>query len=197
MKILYSPPSPYSTKVRLAAHVSGLNVTSEVVKTDENPSLLIDNNPLGKIPVLLTDEGAAVFDSRSIMHYFDRESGGKLYPSDRAKRTAAEVTEALADGITDCLIAHVYERRFRPQEKVHQPWLDRQWMKVVRGLRHLEKNPLSFEEGLHGGHFAVAALAGYLALRFAGQWEAEWPGHAKFLQSFERAVPAYAELKPQ
>lgn len=197
MKILYSPASPYSAKVRMAAHHSGLSVASEIVKTDENPDILIGNNPLGKIPVLIDDSGGAVFDSRSIMHFLDRRSCGRLYPTDPAARTAAEVTEALADGITDCLIAHVYERRFRPEEKVHQPWLERQWTKVSRGLQHLDAHTPSFETGINGGHFAVAAMAGYLGLRFSGQWEELWPGHRDWLKQFVDLFPAYPEFKPQ
>lgn len=195
MKILYSPASPYSAKVRMAAHHTGLPVESELVKTDDQPARLIDNNPLGKIPVLLQDNGASVFDSRAIMQFLDRTSGGKLYPSGPNARTEAEVLEALADGITDCLIAHVYERRFRPEEKIHQPWLEKQWSKVARGLSWLEANPASFEHGLTGGHIALAALAGYLDLRFAGQWETLWPSHGAFLAEFEKRFPAYPEFK--
>ncbi|MCD2177687.1 glutathione S-transferase [Rhizobium sp. C1] len=197
MKVLYSPASPYSAKVRMAARLSGLPVESELVKTDEEPARLVDNNPLGKIPVLLREDGSAIFDSRAIMHFLDRESGGKLYPADPAARTEAEVLEALADGITDSLIAHVYERRYRTEEKIHQPWLDRQWSKVVRGLAFLEANPVSLGNGLTGGHIALAALAGYLGLRFAGQWETLWPGHRAFIAEFEARFPAFAEFKPQ
>ncbi|HWU62527.1 MAG TPA: glutathione S-transferase [Ensifer sp.] len=195
MKILYSPASPYSAKVRMAARHAALPVDSEIVKTDEEPALLIGNNPLGKIPVLIRDDGSSVFDSRAIMHFLDRASGGKLYPSDPALRTHAEVLEALADGITDCLIAHVYERRYRPEEKIHQPWLDKQWSKVTRGLAWLQANPVSFEHGLNGGHIALAALVGYLHLRFAGQWETIWPEHEAFAAEFEARFPAYAEFK--
>ena len=195
MKILYSPASPYSAKVRMAARYTGLPIDSEIVKTDDQPAVLVDNNPLGKIPVLLRDDGSSVFDSRAIMQFFDRASGGKLYPADSQTRTEAEVLEALADGITDCLIAHVYERRYRPEEKIHQPWLDKQWSKVSRGLGWLEANPVTFEHGLNGGHIALAALAGYLDLRFAGQWEALWPSHNAFIAEFEARFPVYAEFK--
>lgn len=197
MKILYSPASPYSAKVRMAAQYTGLPVESELVKTDDQPALLVDNNPLGKIPVLLREEGSSVFDSRAIMQFLDRASGGKLYPNDREARTQAEVLEALADGITDCLIAHVYERRYRPEEKIHQPWLDKQWSKITRGLAWLDANPVSFADGLTGGHIALAALSGYLQLRFAGQWETFWPGHGAFIAEFESRFPAYAEFKPK
>lgn len=197
MKILYSPASPYSAKVRMAAEFCGLPVESEIVKTDEEPAILTANNPLGKIPVLLTDEGASVYDSRAIMRFLDRASGGRLYPANTVRAAEADVLEALADGITDCLIAHVYERRFRPAEKVHEPWLDKQWRKVGRGLSHLQSNPLSLNSGVTGGHIALAATVGYLALRFAGEWEAIWPAHVAFLEEFRRAFPAYDALKPQ
>ena len=197
MKILYSPASPYSAKARMAAQFTGLPFESEIVDTNTPPDILVGNNPLGKIPVLLTDAGDAVFDSRSITRYLDRESGGKLFPVDPAARTRAEVLEALADGITDSLVAHVYERRFRPEEKVHQPWLDRHWAKVARGLDHLQANPPSLAEGLNAGHLALAATAGYLALRFAGQWEERWPWVSAYLASFESAFPAFPDYRPQ
>lgn len=170
MELLCSPASPYSAKVRMAARHLGLGVIEVQVDTTANPATLVENNPLGKIPTLLLDDGGAVYDSVAIMHYLDRLSGGKLYPKKPGKRTDAEVLEALADGITDCLLAIVYERRFRPEEKVHQEWIDKQWSKVVSGLDYLENNMPKIGKKPHGGHFAVAAMIGYLELRFSGQW---------------------------
>lgn len=197
MKVLYAPASPYSAKVRMAARHCGIDVES--VKTDtgaEGPDL-VDNNPLGKIPTLITDEGVAVFDSRAIMQYLDRESGKKLYPRNAAKRTEAEVLEALCDGICDALLLMVYERRLRPEEKVDQNWLDRQWRKVERGLDQLNANLPRTTKSLHGGHFALAALISYLTLRFDGKWER---GRAKLKNwpaKFEKFFPDYSGLKAQ
>ncbi|WP_337266522.1 glutathione S-transferase [Oryzifoliimicrobium ureilyticus] len=197
MKILCAPASPYSSKVRMAARHLALDVMDVRVDTNAGPTLLVDNNPLGKIPTLITDDGVAVFDSAAIMHYFDRLKGKKLYPSKKSKRTEAEVLEALADGISDCLLAIVYERRFRDEEKVHQPWIDRQWKKVVQALDHLNAEPPKLGRKLHGGHFALAATLGYLNLRFEGQWEAEHEALIAWLRKFEKHFPAFAELKPQ
>jgi glutathione S-transferase len=158
------------------------------VDTAAAPGKLIQNNPLGKIPTLILDDGRSIYDSVAIMHYLDRLSGGRLYPKKDDKRTDAEVLEALCDGITDCLLAIVYERRFRPEDKIHQPWIDKQWGKVVLGLDHLNANMPKFGKRLHGGHFALAALIGYLDLRFSGEWAdgrkalAGWP--VKFAKRF-------------
>lgn len=196
MKLLYSPASPYSAKCRMAARHLGIAI--EEVRTDTNaePAELLDNNPLGKIPVLIRDGDAPIYDSVAIMHFLDRKSDGALYPKKPEKRTDAEVLEALCDGITDCLIAIIYERRFRPEEKIHQGWIDKQWGKVVRGLDHLENNLPKTEKKLHGGHFALAALIGYLDLRFPGQWAEGRPNLAAWPEKFSALFPDHASMKP-
>jgi glutathione S-transferase len=197
MKLLFSPASPFSSKVRMAAHYLDIELTEIRVDTNAGPAILIDNNPLGKIPTLLTDDGLSIFDSRGISHYFDRLKGKKLYPSKEPKRTEAEILEALCDGACECLLAIIYERRFRTEEKVFQPWIDRQWLKVSRTLNHLSVDYPKIGKKLNGGHFALAALIGYLQLRFEGQWEAQHQELVDWAQSFEKAFPAYADLKPK
>ncbi|MFB9951159.1 glutathione S-transferase [Rhizobium puerariae] len=195
MKLLYSPTSPYSAKVRMAARHLGIGIAEEKTDTGANPPELIDSNPLGKIPVLIRKDEPPIYDSVAIMHHLNRLSGGKLYPKKDAKRTEAEVLEALCDGITDCLLAIVYERRFRPEEKIHQPWIDKQWEKVVRGLDHLEKNLPKTGKKLHGGHFALAALIGYLDLRFNGQWAEGRPELASWPDAFAKRFAEYASMR--
>lgn len=197
MKLLYSSTSPYSAKARMAATYLGLAVEAVPTKTDDNPEQLVANNPLGKIPVLIRDGEPPVFDSRAIMQYFDRSTKGGLYPRKGEKRTEAEVLEALCDGITDCLLAIVYEKRTRPPEMQYQPWIDRQWSKVERGLDHLNAHMPKTTKKLHGGHFALAALLGYLVLRFAGQWEKGRPKLKNWPKKFEAFFPALKDMKPQ
>ena len=197
MRLLYSSTSPYSAKTRMAAVYLGLAVEAVATKTDDNPAELIDNNPLGKIPVLIREDEPPVFDSRAIMQYFDRATKGGLYPRKGEKRTEAEVLEALCDGITDCLLSIVYEKRTRPPEMQHQPWIDRQWEKVVRGLDHLNANLPKTTKKVHGGHFALAALIGYLDLRFSGQWEKGRGKLKAWPKKFERFFPELQNMKPQ
>ena len=195
MKIYYSNLSPYSTKVRMAAHYAGLAAESVAVDTSADPAELLDANPLGKIPTLVTDDGLAVFDSRAIMAYIDRQTRGALYPRNAAKRTEVDVLEATADGICDSLLAIVYERRMRPEEKVHQPWIDRQWQKVERALDHLEANMPRLGKKPNAGHFALAAMLRYIELRFAGKWQRGRPKLKRFLARFEAIFPDYAQFK--
>ena len=196
MKIYASSASPYSTKVRMAAHYAELAAEQVVTDTNADPADLIAANPLGKIPTLVTDEGTAVFDSRVIMAFIDRQAKEKkLYPRNAARRTEVEVAEATADGICDCLLAIVYERRFRPEEKVHQPWIDRQWSKVERALDHLEANMPRLGKAPNAAHFALAAMLRYIELRFEGKWQKGRPKLARFLTRFETVFPDFARFK--
>ncbi len=195
MRILYSPTSPYSNKVRMAAHYAGFAVESVLTDTNANSPELIGSNPLGKIPTLITGDGKSIYDSRTIMHFIDRGTKGKLYPKNAGKRLDIEILEALCDGICDCLLAIVYEKRIHPPEKVHQPWIDMQWTKVERGLDHLNENLPKTGAKLHAGHFALAALLRYIELRFSGEWQR---GRAKLKNwpaKFEKHFPDYSKFK--
>jgi glutathione S-transferase len=196
LKILYSPASPYSAKVRMAAAYARVAAEAVIVDVNARPPELVDNNPLGKIPVLLTDDGA-VFDSRAITQYLNRISGSALFPRSMTKRLEAERLEALADGICDCLLAHVYERRFHPEEKIHQPWLDRQWEKVTRALDHIERLPPKLPKKVTAGQIALRAALGYLDLRFAGQWERGHPKLRRWAARFDEKFPELAPYTPR
>ena len=195
-KILISPTSPYSAKVRMAARYAGFAFESVAIDTTAEPAQLLSSNPLGKIPVLITDDGEAVFDSRAITQYVNRETRNALFPRNAAKRLEAERLEALADGICDCLLAHVYERRSRPEEKVHQEWLDKQWAKAIRALDTLNANPPKLPKKITAGQIALRACLGYVALRFPGKWERGRAKLVRWAKRFDEKFPELVEFVP-
>jgi glutathione S-transferase len=177
----------------MAAAYAGLPIEAVAVDTNAEPVELIDANPLGKIPVLITDDGRSIYDSRAITQYLNRISGNVLFPRNAEKRTEAEILEALADGICDCLLAHVYERRLRPEDKIHQPWLDKQLSKALRALDRLNAEPPKLPKKINAGHIALRAALGYLTLRFAEQWER---GRSKLTRWAARFDAKFPELVP-
>ena len=198
MKLLYATPSPYSSKVRMAARHLGLEVEGIATQTGPEADELNAANPLGKIPCLVLDDGTALFDSRAIMQEFNRIERNKLFPSGGDKRRAAERLEALADGMCDAMLAIVYDRRFRPEEKQHEEWQETQWGKVDRSLDWLEENPVRVTSRLNGGQFALAAALGYAELRHAERnWSRSRPKTRRFLQRFAEQFDGWDELKPQ
>ena len=180
----------------MAAAYAGVPLEAVAMETSSPTEEFLKANPLGKIPVLVDDDGQSIFDSRAITQYLNRQSGNKLFPRNPAKRTDAERLEALADGIADCALAHVYERRSRPEEIVHQPWLDKQWTKVARALDMLNAAPPKLGRKIHGGHIALRAVLGYLELRFAGKWEKGRGKLKRWAARFDEKFPELKSLLP-
>lgn len=191
-KLLYASASPYSAKVRMAAAYAGIALEAVPVRTDEGPAELLAANPLGKIPTLVLDDGNSIFDSRAITQYLNRMSKGTLFPRNPDKRTQAEVLEALADGICDSALLIVYERRHRSEDAISQPWIDGQWVKVIRALDLLNANPPKLPKKITAGQIALRAALGYLALRFPGQWER---GRSRLVRWTARFDEKFPELK--
>src|ERR1700689_4471218 len=99
-----SPPSPFGRKVEIAASIVGLAKEIDVVAADTGDpnEILRQQNPLGKIPVLILEDGTAIFDSRVILQYLDGVAGGgRLLPLELDARIRALTCEALADGVSD------------------------------------------------------------------------------------------------
>ena len=198
MKLLYAGPSPYSSKVRMAARHAGVEIEGVPTKTGEEATDLHAANPLGKIPTLILDDGEAIFDSRAIMQELNRIERNALYPTARAKRRQVERLEALADGMCDAMLAIVYDKRFRPEEKQHEEWQEMQWTKVDRALDWLEANPVRLASRLNAGHFALAAALGYAELRHGERnWSRGRPKSKRFMRRFAEVFEAWDELKPQ
>jgi glutathione S-transferase len=201
MMILRSaPPSPFGRKVKIAAALLGLSGEMKVVQTDTTDPAdpLRRDNPLGKIPTLVLEDGLCVYDSRVILGYLDmRAGGGRILPLDGQARLRAEVMQALADGLMDAALAQVYEARWREPEHRVKKWLDHQAGKVERALSALEAAPPALDGEPHAGHIAVACALGYLDLRFAGEWRKTHPHLVAWLDAFAAHVPAFEATRAQ
>ncbi len=190
-----SPSSPFGRQIQLATSILQLSdrIRVEDADTTDPQDTLRLQNPLGKIPVLINDDGMALYDSRVILEYLDFVAGGeKLVPQD-ASKFAALTLHALANGITDAAVANVYEKRFRPAEQQSEERLAYQADKIARGLKALESTSpvLKSVNDIHLGHISLACALGYLDLRFEGKWRADHPALVAWLDSFSALVPAF------
>src|ERR1700758_4075441 len=90
--------SPFGRKVRIAVSVLGLEreVAIEPASTQDAADQIRRQNPLGKVPVLILDDGTTLYDSRVILEYLDhRAGGGRIIPNDPQRRFAALRLQAL------------------------------------------------------------------------------------------------------
>ncbi len=192
-------PSPFGRKVRLAAAVLGMtgDIAIEAADTMDAGDSIRGQNPLGKIPALVLDDGRVLYDSRVIIEYLDTLAGGaRLIPAEVDARFEALTTAALADGVLDAAILIVYEGRYRPDIEPYEPWLDHQRGKIERGLAALEAAPPPIDPVTVGAIGAACAL-GYLDFRKQVDWRARNPSLIGWLDAFAAAVPAFDETRPE
>ena len=201
MKLLSSPLSPYGRKVKMTLLIKGLTDKVEIVAADTNPGDNVEinsTNPLGKIPALIVDGKTAIFDSHVICEYLDSLAPSPvLFPKSGPERWKTLVLGSLADGILDAALLLVYEKRFRPEEKWHAPWQQRQQAKIDRALDQLEKSPPAWSGSPDYGHLTLACGLGYLDFRHEGKWRAGHPKLVAWLDQYAKAVPAFEETKPK
>jgi glutathione S-transferase len=193
-----SPPSPFGRKIKIAAAILGLSGDIKIEPTDTNdPSDPIrKQNPLGKIPALILEDGSVLFDSPVILEYLDaRAGGGKILPREGNARWDTLRLHAVADGIMDAALLQVYEKRFRPEEHWVAKWTDYQAEKVTRALDVLEAAPPPLPATPDIGHIGLACALGYLDLRFEGKWRANYPKLVKWLDDFAAKIPSFAATK--
>lgn len=200
MKLRSSPASPFGRKVKIALAALGLKDRVEVenANTADPSDSLRGENPLGKIPALLLDDGSVIYDSAVILEYLDSlAGGGRLFPKGEARFKVLR-DQALADGIMDAGILRVYEKRFKDPKYRDPAWETYQAAKMKRGLAYFEAQtpapPTSYET-LDAAAITLACTLGYLDLRFAGEWRQDHPRLVAWLDAFEAAVPVFADGK--
>jgi len=185
MKLRYGPSSPFVRKVLVVAYETGLESRIERIATKvwAPDTDIAKDNPLGKVPALILDDGEVLYDSPVICEYLDAFSGGKnLFPAAPARWPALRL-QALADGILDAAIARRHEGQ-RPPER-QEPTLIARYANVMRrAMSALEEEADSWGESLTIGQIAAGVACGYLDFRFAAE---DWrSGRAKLAAWYER-----------
>jgi glutathione S-transferase len=193
-----SPASPFARKVRIAASVLGLasEIDVHAANPDDPADSLRVQNPIGKIPVLILDDGTTYYDSRVILEYLDHLAGsGRIIPREAPARFETLRLQALCDGLCDACLLLVYENRYRPADKQVQSWIDRQSDKVARGMKALEAAPPKLDPVPDVGQIALACALGYQDLRLGGTWRKSHPKLLAWHDKFAAQVPAFGETK--
>lgn len=200
MKLFASLTSPYARKIRILLAEKGLPFELVVDSPWEANTRIPALNPLGKVPVLITDEGEAFFDSPVIAGYLETLGAAPaMLPADALEAVRVRQSEALADGITDAAVAALLESR-RPDGERSSTEIARQREKIVRGLEALAGR-VGTRRWLHGeaiglGDVAAAVALAYLDLRHP---DIDWRNRHPALQAYAEplfARPAFVDTRP-
>jgi len=201
MKLIGSLTSPYVRKVRIVAMEKHIDLEFALDIPWTPDTKVPDANPLGKVPVLVMDDGTTLFDSRVIVEYLDTVTPvSRLIPEGNRQRIAVKRWEALADGIVDAAALVFLERTKRAPEHQSQDWIVRQEQKVFRGLEamaeELGEKKFCTGETMNLSDIAVGCALGYLDFRFSEiNWREAHPNLAKVAEKlfamdpFKQTVP--------
>ncbi|GGL49788.1 glutathione S-transferase [Wenxinia marina] len=179
LRLFHSPASPFVRKVLVCAHEKGVADRVELLPSRAWPVKrdpeIVRENPTGKVPTALLQDGTPLYDSRVICAWVDQMEGTpSLLPEGTSDRFAAMTLEALADGLLDAALLARYEAVLRPEEFYWALWHDSQMEKVDSALDDLEARWTDRLDGpVTVGTVAVACALGYLDFRFGDK---DWRG---------------------
>jgi glutathione S-transferase len=196
LNLFYAATSPYVRKVVICAALRNLSERIELIPTNPHvsPPGLLEQNPLSKVPCLVTAEGTALYDSRVICEFIDGLGMAQaLFPPEGPERTGALVMQALGDGIMDAAVFRRMQQPY-PQDEGRQLLDSRAKAAIARGLDVLEAQP-PVALGDIGAVTVVCAL-GYLDFRFGDEpWRDSHPKLAAWFQQVSKH-PVIAETVP-
>jgi len=200
MKLLGSTTSPYARKVRIVLAEKKIDYEFVIESPWASDTRVPEFNPLGKIPVLLLDDGSALYDSRVIVEYLDLVSPvSRLLPEPTRQRIAVKRWEALADGICDAAATVVVELK-RPQPQQSGEWVSRQRKKIAMALEtmatDLEDKTWCNGEGYSLADIATGCALGYLDLRCPGiEWRTDYPSLVRLADKLAKR-PSFSDTVP-
>jgi glutathione S-transferase len=201
MKLIGSLTSPYVRKVRIVFLEKKVDLDLELENVWAADTKIALNNPLGKVPCLLLDDGEVIYDSSVIAEYADTLSTvGKLIPTGSRERATVKTWETLADGVQDAGILARLEATLRPPEQQSPTWIERQMGKMNASLaqmsRQLGENAWCLSNQMTLADIAVGCALGYLLFRFPNiTWQAQYPNLDALYQKLMQR-PSFAETAP-
>ncbi len=198
MRLYYAGASPYARKVRVVIAEKGLDHRVEAVRCNpfDDPAELKAANPLIKVPSLVIDDGAVLYDSPVIAEYLDALGpDNRLIPDAGPARWEALRRQALGDGLLDAAFSIVMERR-RPETERSESWLARWCAAIERSLDAIEAETGRLPDALGIGQIAFGAALGYLDFRLPDlDWRAGRPRAAAWFAAFSER-PSMIATRP-
>jgi glutathione S-transferase len=185
VKLYFSPTSPYVRKVMACAIIRGLDgrIDKHATNPHQSPADLVADNPLSKVPCLVTDDGVSLFGSQLICEYLDSIGDElPLFPDHGAPRWRALKMQSLGDGILDAAVPCRGEQG-KPREAARDAQIARFKAVISRTVDALEADPPHKHVDI--GSITAACALGYLDFRFAADpWRRGHPALAAWYDVF-------------
>ena len=169
MRLIGVNRSPYTRRVAITLTALGITYEQRCVSGFGNREEVRGHNPLGRIPVLVLDDGETLIDSSAIVDHLDEAYGGErpTVPRSGPERRAVLRMAAMMMGACDKGLHAAYERNHHPPEKVHQPWIDDCMAQMKQALAAVEEMTKPGQDYLLLGRLTQADITTFIAERLA------------------------------
>ena len=202
MKLIGTLSSPYTRKARVVLAEKRIDYDFEVHSPSEPGTRVPEFNPIGKVPVLVVDDGTTLYDSRVIAGFLDNVSPiSRLIPQDNRERIDVRRWEALADGVLDAGLLVRAEMTQRAETERSTAWTERQMGKVRAGIDAMEPalgdKPFCTGNSYTLADIAVGTCLGWLDFRFPDLgWREGHPNLARLITKLSER-PSFLETAPR
>ena len=202
MKLVGLFDSPYVRRVAVSLHILGIAFEHEPLSVFRNVDEFGEINPLIKAPTLVLDSGVVLMDSTLILKYVEKLSaqggGDSLMPADMDEYLQALRLIGLAINACDKSVQIEYERKLRPAEKLHQPWVDRVQTQLKAAYEQIEAYAKTREEWLVSNHLTQADISVSVAWQLTHFMVPEFIESDRYpsvsvLSARAEALPAFAQ----
>lgn len=138
MELIGMLDSPYVRRVAVTLRLIDLPFVHRPISVFSTFPQFHAINPVVKAPTLVCDDGTTLMDSTLIIDHVETLAGRSLMPADPGERRRALRLVGLGLAACEKAVQIVYERRLRPSEKQHGPWLARVGDQLVAACTVLE-----------------------------------------------------------
>jgi glutathione S-transferase len=196
MQLIGMLDSPYVRRVAVSLKVLGLGFGLDQVSVFRQFDKFSSINPVVKAPSLVTDDGVVLMDSGLILEHVAHLAPRRLMPADRAAHETALRQIGLALAACEKTVSIIYERNQRPEEKQHQPWLDRVLGQLLTAYGALERE--ASPDWFTGEELMQPQITCAVAWRFTQHYVPELVAAADFaklsvLSARAEQLPAFRE----
>ena len=139
MKLIGRYDSPFVRRVGITLHVLGQSFEHLSLSPFSQAAEFRRHAAIGRMPVLVLDDGEVLIESAAILDYLDEVVGplNALVPTDGIERRNALKILACATAACDKAVAINYERR-RPSQLIFDDWTSRCQVQLNAALSELE-----------------------------------------------------------
>jgi glutathione S-transferase len=139
MKLIGTYESPFVRRVAAALISLSMDFCHEDLHGYREPARARMFNPVGKVPVLVLDDGETLIDSAAILDHLDEIAGPEraLTPHGRAERRRVLQLSAIAATICEQSTLRYFEER-RPDGCSDRDLVDRYRSQAIGGFKALE-----------------------------------------------------------